>query len=96
MTTEELLALFEKDGEYIEFERIDNPPCRRRDICAFLRLQELTPGDGPIVSAAEHDEIFLAVNLDELAAVATEADIIYLQRCGVRVDEWENGLAMFA
>jgi hypothetical protein len=84
-------------GEYIEFERIENPLHRRPDICAFLKLDQLVPGEArDMVCAAEHDEIFLDVEPDKLAAVATQEDIVYLHRCGVRYDTSTDSLAMFA
>lgn len=95
MTKDELITEFDLDGEYLHFERIEKPLHPRPDICAFLRLHELVPGTRDMVSAAEHDEIFLDVDLEQLAAVATEDDVVYLQRCGVRLDESGDGLAMF-
>ena len=83
--------------EYIQFERIENPLHRRPDICAFLRLDQLVPGKPrDMVSAAEHDEIFLDVEPEKLAEVATQEDIVYLHRCGVRYDVDTDSLAMFA
>lgn len=97
MTKDELIALFEEtEAEFIKFERVENPLHPRRDVCAFLRLHELVPGTGKMVRAAEHDEFFLDCDLEELAKVATKDDVIMLQRCGIRIDEWESGLAMFA
>ncbi len=48
-----------------------------------------------MVSAAEHDEILLDVDLEELAKVATEEQIVELIRCGVRYDSSTDSLAMF-
>lgn len=96
MTRDELIELFEaNDGEFLQFERIDNPLHKRPDLCAFLRLDELVPGNRDMVSAAEHDEIYLEIDLDKLADVATADDVIYLQRCGIRLDDYNGGLAMF-
>lgn len=96
MTTEDLVALFEKHGsEFLRFERIENPKCKRPDVCAFIRLDELVPESKDMVSAAEHDEIYLAVDAEQLAACATEDDIIFLARCGVRYDSSSGSLAMF-
>ncbi len=83
------------DGEFLKFDRIENPPCRRRDICAFIKLDQLVPGHRDIVAAAEHDEIYLDVEADELAAVATQDDIVYLHRCGVRWSTEADCLSMF-
>jgi hypothetical protein len=96
VTQDELIELFEKnDDEYLKFEKIENPLHKRPDLCAFLRLDQLVPGTHDMVSAAEHDEIYLEVDLEKLAEVATADDVIYLQRCGIRLDDYNGGLAMF-
>lgn len=81
------------DDEFLHFERIENPRSKRPDLHAFLLLDELCPGDRDMVVAAEHDEIYLVVELDELAAIATLDQIKELVRCGVRCGE--DGLCMF-
>lgn len=95
MTRDELIELFDKAGEFLKFDRIENPLHARPDICAFLRLDQLVPGKRDMVSAAEHDEIFLDVDLEKLAEVATADDVVFLQRCGIRLDDYNGGLAMF-
>lgn len=53
-------------------------------------------GDGiDIISAAEHDEIFLNVDLDALAKLATEKDIEFLASGGVFYSETDECLKMF-
>lgn len=95
MTLDELYTLFEKhQDEHLRFEQIVAPLNRRPDLHAFILLDRLVPGDTDMVAAAEHDEIFLEVQLGELAAVITEEIIVDLIRCGVRCDG--EGLAMFA
>jgi hypothetical protein len=80
----DIKATFEKlSNERNTFDRIENPPTARPDLCAFLLLDRLVPGSGDIVTSAEHDEIFLTTDCDELAKAATEADILTLVRCGV-------------
>lgn len=91
-----LRALFEKfeDTDYLKYHDIhpeDKPS--RSDLNAFIKLNELVPGNQNIVMSAEHDKIWLGVELDDLAKVATSNDVLYLVRCGVMVDE--NGLCMF-
>lgn len=98
MTVEELIALFDKYAEqskYDDFDRLEDKPSGRRDLCAFIRLDQLCPGTSDIVSAAEHDQIWPGVELAELAAVATEADVAYLVACGVYVDASLPSLHMF-
>lgn len=97
MALENIESVFDKfheDGEYIEFDRVENKLSNRPDLHAFLLLDKLVPGKGDMVSGAEHDEIYLETDLEELAAVATEDDIRDLVRCGVRCDG--DGLRMFA
>lgn len=90
-------AAFKKhNDEYIKFERVENKLHARPDICAFLLLDRLMPCAGKdMVCAAEHDEIFLAVDCEKLAEVATDDDILMLSRCGVRYDSKNDCLAMF-
>ncbi len=84
-----------EEHEFIHFGKIVNPPSKRPDICAFLLLDKLIPGDEDIIEGAAHDVIFLNVNLEDLAKVATEEDIIYLSRCGVFASSEYDGLCMF-
>ena len=49
-----------------------------------MLLDQLLPGDSDIVSAAEHDEIFMDVDLEELAKVVTVQQVTDLVRCGVQ------------
>lgn len=98
MTVEELEAAFEKhsEDEFLEFNRIKNPRHHRPDLCAFLMPDEAVPGEfgRDMVSGAEHDLVFLGVDVEELAKVATDDLIRDLSRCGVRFeDSW---LEMFA
>jgi len=71
------------DDEYIKFERIQNKFSSRPDIHAFILLNQLFPGDGDMVSAAEHDQIFLDVNVEEFNEKATDEQICDLVRCGL-------------
>lgn len=66
----------------------------RADLHAFMLLDSLVPCTHDMVSAVEHDEIFIEVSLDKLAAVATEEQMVELIRCGVRLSEYDC-LAMF-
>lgn len=95
-TVEELEQFFEKhhDIEFLKFDRVSEKLNRRPDLHAFLLLDRLVPGDCDMVSAADHDEIFLEVSPESLAAVATDEQLIDLIRCGVRIDN--DGLCMFA
>lgn len=89
--------VFEKfEDDYIKFERVENKLHPRPDVCAFLLLDKLVSNAGrDIVAGAEHDEIWLDVDCEKLAAVATEDDILMLTRCGVRYDDDVGRLAMF-
>jgi len=84
------------DGdEFLKFDRVQNKMANRPDIHAFMLLDKLVPGTSDMVSAAEHDEIWLTVSPEELEKAATEEQIVELIRCGVRLDSSTDSLAMF-
>ena len=92
----DLREVFKKHAdEYNRFERVENKRHDRQDLCAFLLLHELVPGKTDMIATAGHDEIWLRVSPDALAAVATEEDVVTLIRCGVRLDRSTDSLAMF-
>lgn len=80
--------------EYCEFHKVENKRSQRADLHAFLLLDELFPGAGDMVCHAEHDEIWLDVE-DEQVETLTDAQMIELARCGVRYSG-DGGLCMFA
>ena len=87
--------LFEKyEDEFLKFERVENKRSQRRDLHAFLLLDELCPSTRTIVGCAEHDEIFLEPSPEALET-ATEEQIVELIRCGVRISSETDSLAMF-
>ncbi|MEQ8636876.1 hypothetical protein [Gimesia maris] len=75
------------------FEKVENKRSQRPDLHAFLLLDELFPGNRDMVAAAEHDEIYLAIETEQ-AETLTDDQISELIRCGVRCGEY--GLCMFA
>lgn len=81
---------FDKYGldEYHSFERIENKLSNCPDIHAFILLNRLVPtvGNGDIISGADHDIIYLNVDLDKLAEVVKPEEVLELVRCGV----WYN------
>lgn len=97
MRTEQLKNIFETyNDDHGKFERVQNPVHARPDLCAFLTLDRLCPSPGrDMVTAAGHDEIFLGIDVDALARVATEDDVLLLTRCGVRFDRSNDCLALF-
>lgn len=97
--TPELAELFDKqDDEFLKDERLSpHPLTKRRDLRAFLLLESILPATNgrDMVTAAEHDEIWLDIDPEELAKVITEEQIIELIRCGVRYDAGIDSLCMF-
>lgn len=83
------------DNEFLEFDALENKRHNRQDLCVFLILDELLPGNSNIVSGADHDIIWLGVNCEKLSEVATEDDILELRRCGVSYDNHNDCLTMF-
>ena len=94
MTHSEMSQLFEKHHDkYLQFDGLLVKPHPRRDIAAFLLLDELLPSPLPILCSAEHDEVWLEIDTDELAGVVSEQYIIALTRCGVMLSDGQ--LQMF-
>jgi hypothetical protein len=92
-----LAEVFEKlDDEILKFSEIENKRSNRPDLHAFLLLDSLLPGTTDMIDAAEHDEFYLSVDVEELAKVATEEHIRELMCCGVRYSEDYDCLFMFA
>lgn len=92
----DIIEIFNKhDKEFLEFEKVEIKLSKRPDIHAFILLDQLVPGDADIIAAAEHDEIYLDVEPEQLEKVASELQIIDLIRCGVRYDKQTGGFCMF-
>lgn len=91
-----LKELFELHREeYGRFERVTVRRSSRPDFHAFLLLEELAPGDKDLIACAEHDEIWLSTDLDQLASVITVEQVIELSRCGIRWCRSNDCLALF-
>ena len=84
----------EFEGEFLEFKLVKEKLSNRPDLHAFILLDKLLPGTEDMVAGAEHDEIYLSPDPEELLKVATKDQLRDLHRCGVRADD--NGLCMFA
>ena len=96
MTTEQLSDLWAKcENEHWCFTEL--PELRfnkRRDINAFLLLDSILPGTTDMVSCAEHDEIWLCIDVKKLAEVITPEQVMELVRCGVYYDDNIDSLHM--
>ncbi len=88
--------LFNKyENEFLRFERVENKRSERADLHGFLLLEELFPSNRDMISAAEHDEIWLDTGGEQLDEL-TDEQVIELLRCGIRYDPDYDRLAMFA
>ena len=93
----DIKAEFAKNSdEYLKFDNITEcKPYPVRDMCAFHLLHCLSPSHSDMIMGAEHDKIYLRVSPQKLAKIATPAQILYLQRCGVIYDYSSDCLTMF-
>lgn len=101
MTQDEIILAFEKheENEYLKFDSIPAVlrKTKRPDLHAFMLLDRLVPGESDIVSAAEHDEFYMSVGVEELEkSKITDEQVLELVRCGVRYASEYGCLAMFA
>ena len=94
------MGLFERfeefSDEFIKFDRIENKRSLKRDMHAFLLLEELFPeSEEEMVATASHDTIYLSIEEDMLEKL-TDDNIIELIRCGIGYNEENDCLYMFA
>lgn len=92
----DLYERFEKfNEEFIKFDRIKNKRSLKRDMHAFLLLEELFPESKErMVSAASHDVVYLGIEEDMLEKL-TDDNIIELIRCGICYNIEYDCLYMF-
>lgn len=83
------------NDEYCKFENVIIKLSSRPDIHAFIKLNELFPGDRDIICASHHDEYFLDIEGEQINQIC-ESDIIDLIRCGVMYSEEYDCLSMFS
>lgn len=83
------------NDEYLQFDRVVEKFSNRPDLHAFILLDQLIPSDNDIISCAEHDQIWLDIEIDSLNDVATEEQMIDLVRCGVRYNAGDCSLIMY-
>ena len=89
--------IFEEfEDEFLKFDRVPESDrlSNRPDLHAFMLLDRLVPGNKDMVAGAQHDEIYLSPDPEELLKVATKEQLRDLHRCGVRCNY--DGLQMFA
>ena len=92
----DLYERFEKfNDEFIKFDRIKNKRSLKKDMHAFLLLEELFPeSEEEMVAAASHDIVYLSIEEDMLEKL-TDDNIIELIRCGIGYNEENDCLYMF-
>jgi len=98
MTGDELRSLIRDYGETDEphkFERVVVKLSKRPDLHAFMLIDKILPGDFDIIGAAEHDEIYLQVDIDQLATLITKDQVLELIRCGISYDGYHDSLYCF-
>ncbi len=96
MTVKELVEIFDSEnGEFLKFHKVKEKLSNRPDLHAFLLIDKLVPGDTDIIGGAEHDEIYIWADLEELAKVITREQVVDLCRCGVLYSKPYDTLFMF-
>lgn len=98
MEIEKFVNLMEQASEDVKlgaFDSVINKSSKRSDLHAFILLDKLIPIKQDIISAAEHDVVYLGVDIEELAKVITEEQIVELVACGVSYDSSIDCLYMF-
>lgn len=84
----------ERFDEYLKFDRI---PATERlhpnpTLCGYLKLASLLKNPDSFTLSAEHDIVYLT-DEDDLAVPLSDADLIFLYRCGI---SWNEKCACFS
>jgi hypothetical protein len=85
------------NSDHLKTKELTNILHPRCDLNAFLLLHTLAPSKsgGDMVSSAEHDEIYLDVDIEALQQNASDEDIQNLVRCGIMYHAEYDCLYMF-
>lgn len=85
------------EDEYLRFDRIENKYSKYPDVHAFILLDRLLSNEHnkDMIAGAEHDQIWISVDVEHLAAVSSVLTVIELIRCGVLYDNDTDSLYMF-
>jgi len=76
------------EPEYLKFKNVENKLSKRPHLHAFLLLDSVLPGTGPLVTTSYRDEVCLAFSLEKLAKSAiTEEQVRDLVRCGIQLTD---------
>lgn len=96
MQIDDLKSRLAEHPEFLKFEKVVQPQSKRADVHAFIVLAGLTPDKKrDIISGAEHDIIFLGVDIDELAPIITVEQVDDLARSGVFYSSEYDCLVMY-
>ena len=89
------LSAYNEASQYDDFEtKVTNKLSLRADLHVMIMLDKLLPGETmDMVCSAEHDQIWLSVDPEKLAAVITDEQIRELAYCNVFEDM--DSLSMF-
>jgi hypothetical protein len=80
---------FEQFNEdYLKFDRVVNKRSQRRDLHAFMLLDELFLSEDKIVSAKGDYEIYLSISEEQIETL-TDGQILELVRCGVMYSSYD-------
>ena len=96
MHIKEVERLFIKHAdEYLNFKHVVKPRSKSRNLHGIMLLDSLIPfGEGNFLSGAEHDEVYLDVDVEALSEKLSEDLIVELIRSGITLDTSFNCLRM--
>lgn len=101
MTLKEMCAKFNDGVNPQKFQNIKNKFSERPDLHAFVLLDKIVPlsekscnkGMYKMVGSAGHDQIWLGIDIEELAKIITEEQVEELSCCGIFISD--DALSMF-
>lgn len=80
--------------DYLKFDLVNNRYSNRPDLHALILLDKKFPDNEDLITAAEHDIIFLNISEYDLNLLSDD-EILTLVRCGFTYDSEYNCLSSF-
>ena len=79
----------------LTFEGIGNKYSQRKDLHAFILLDKIVPDNKYLISAAEHDAIYLDINIEDFISKVSKDQLMELLLFGIMYNSEYNCFIMF-
>ncbi len=82
------------EPDFLQFDKVENKRSSRRDLHAFMLLDDLFDGEADIIESSEWELVRLSISQDQIETLAPTI-IQELVRCGVLYNEHSEALYIY-